>query len=68
VVIRLKIKIVLYKNTVAKCIKNLKIAGVLPCLFKTTTIRDTKMSYPPDLIKRQFIKEELDTLWSPDIT
>lgn len=41
----------------AKYLKNLKIAGVSPCLFKVTTILDTKMSYPPDLLKRQFIKK-----------
>jgi hypothetical protein len=31
--------------------RNLKIAGVSPCLFKVRSIRDTKMSYLPDLGK-----------------
>ena len=56
------------QNTVAKYMRNLKVAGVSPRLFKTTTISDPTKSYLPDLIKRQFIQDELDALWPSDIT
>ena len=55
-------------STVAKYMRNLGIAGVSPRLFKVTIISNSKKSYPSDLIERQFIQEELDALWSSDIT
>jgi transposase InsO family protein len=56
------------KNTVAKRMADLGIAGVSPRAFKVTTVSAPGSIYPADLVQRHFDADELDMLWTSDIT
>jgi len=55
-------------NTVAARMAALGVVGVSPRLFKITTQVGPGAAYPPDLVNRDFHPEEIDQLWSSDIT
>jgi putative transposase len=55
-------------NTVATRMRALGVAGISPRTFKVTTISDPCATYPEDLVKRNFAPEDINVLWTSDLT
>lgn len=55
-------------NTVASRMRALGIAGISPRTFTVTTVRDQDASYPEDLVKREFAPDDINQLWTSDLT
>jgi putative transposase len=56
------------ENTVAARMAALGIVGVSPRLFKVTTKTEPGAPYPPDLVQRDFHRDEVNRLFTSDIT
>lgn len=56
------------ENTVAARMAALGIVGVSPRLFKVTTKPEPGAPYPPDLVNRDFRPEDINELFTSDIT
>ena len=55
-------------NTVASRMRALGVAGISPRTFKVTTVSDPRATYPEDLVQRHFAPEDLNVLWTSDLT
>ena len=59
---------IISRKTVAKTMRKLGLQGICPRRWRTTTVRDTGDTYPPDAAKRQWDTGVLNTIWVGDIT
>ena len=55
-------------NTVAARMRALGIEGISPRTFKVTTVRDGDVSYPIDLVNRDFAPSGINRIWTSDLT
>ena len=55
-------------NTVAARMRALGVAGISPRTFKVTTISDRTATYPEDLVQRDFAPDDINVLWTSDLT
>jgi len=59
---------VISRKTVAKTMRKLGLRGICPKRWKTTTVTDSRDTYPPDAVKRQWDTGVLNAVWVGDIS